>query len=172
MSDYLKDVAGWKAPAPNITPRYNISNYGSLAGSAGGMGGSVMGAAQANYLEGLSLGTREGMAQAQIGNLNAQTELMGKQAANTGFGFNLGTMNTVLGGLGAISNMYYARKNYKLAKDQWATQKSVMNTNMMNQIQSYNTALRDKAEMTERMSSNVTKEDTEKYVEENKMRKH
>lgn len=78
------------------------------------------------------------------GYLNAQTNALNTQAANSGFGFNLGTMNGIMGGLNSLGQLWGARQGMKLAKDQWKTQKSVLNTNMMNQIQSYNNSLKDR----------------------------
>lgn len=76
--------------------------------------------------------------------LNAHTNALNKEAANSGFGFNLGTMNGIMGGLNSLGQLWGARQGMKLAKDQWKTQKSVLNTNMMNQIQSYNNSLKDR----------------------------
>lgn len=76
--------------------------------------------------------------------LNAQANALNKEAANSGFGFNLGTMNGIMGGLNSLGQLWGARQGMKLAKDQWKTQKSVLNTNMMNQIQSYNNSLKDR----------------------------
>lgn len=76
--------------------------------------------------------------------LKAQTNALNQQTANSSFGFNLGTMNSVMGGLNSLGQLWGARQGMKLAKDQWKTQKSVLNTNMMNQIQSYNNSLKDR----------------------------
>lgn len=76
--------------------------------------------------------------------LKAQTNALNQQTANSGFGFNLGTMNGIMGGLNSLGQLWGARQGMKLAKDQWKTQKSVLNTNMMNQIQSYNNSLKDR----------------------------
>jgi hypothetical protein len=76
--------------------------------------------------------------------LNAQTSALNQYTANSGFGFNLGTMNGVMGGLNSLGQLWGARQGMKLAKDQWKTQKAMLNTNMMNQIQSYNNSLKDR----------------------------
>lgn len=76
--------------------------------------------------------------------LKAQTNAVNQQTANNSFGFNLGTMNSVMGGLNSLGQLWGARQGMKLAKDQWKTQKSVLNTNMMNQIQAYNNSLKDR----------------------------
>lgn len=59
-------------------------------------------------------------------------------------GMNMGTMNLVLGGIQAIGNIWNAFQANKLAKDQFAFQKDVTETNLANQIKSYNTTLGDR----------------------------
>lgn len=76
--------------------------------------------------------------------LNTHTKALNQQISNSSFGFNLGTMNSVMGGLNSLGQLWGARQGMKLAKDQWKTQKAVLNTNMMNQIQSYNNSLKDR----------------------------
>jgi hypothetical protein len=63
---------------------------------------------------------------------------------DTGFGWNIGTGLTALGGLSALSNIYGANKAQKLAEDQFKFTKSITNTNLNNQIKSYNTSLADR----------------------------
>lgn len=50
-----------------------------------------------------------------------------------------------LGGLNALGNIYGALQANKLAKNQFSFAKDVTNTNLNNQIKSYNTALEDRA---------------------------
>lgn len=104
-----------------------MSGFGSSLGPNGGpqLPGNYTSGAYDNYL-------------------NAQTNALNQQTANSGFGMNMGTMNSVMGGLNSLGQLWGARQGMKLAKDQWKTQKSVLNTNMMNQIQSYNNSLKDR----------------------------
>lgn len=81
---------------------------------------------------------------AQAGNY-----LTGQDApGNTG---GLGSLMTLkngqaaLGGLSAISGILNSTKANQLAKDQFKFTKDVTNTNLNNQIKSYNTALGDRA---------------------------
>lgn len=65
-------------------------------------------------------------------------------AAGSGFGMNLGTAQLGLGGLAAIGSIFNGLQANKLAKDQFKFTKDITNTNLNNQIQSYNTALSDR----------------------------
>jgi hypothetical protein len=63
----------------------------------------------------------------------------------SGLGMNLGTAQLALGGLQTIAGIWGAWQANKLAKDQLNFQKGVVNTNLANQVQSYNTTLEDRA---------------------------
>ena len=69
----------------------------------------------------------------------------GTTAADNGLGFNLGTMNMGVNALAAVGGLYNAFQSNKLAKDQFAFTKEVTNTNLNNQIKTYNTTLEDRA---------------------------
>ena len=76
--------------------------------------------------------------------LQSQTKYLDQMTANSKFGFNMNTFNNAIGGISAIGSLWGAWEDRKMAKKQWKLQKSVLKTNMMNQIQSYNNSLRDK----------------------------
>lgn len=103
--------------------------------------------------------------------LKAQTNALNQQTANSGFGFNLGTMNGIMGGLNSLGQLWGARQGMKLAKDQWKTQKSVLNTNMMNQIQSYNNSLKDRLDTRAHMEGRDQASADAQY-DERKARRH
>lgn len=63
----------------------------------------------------------------------------------TGLGLNLGTAQLALSGLGTIGNLWGAFQANNLAKKQFDLTKKVATANMENQVQSYNTALADRA---------------------------
>lgn len=62
-----------------------------------------------------------------------------------GLGLNFETANLALSGLGTIANIWAAFQAQKLAKQQFNFTKDFANTNLANQVQSYNTTLADRA---------------------------
>lgn len=76
--------------------------------------------------------------------LQSQTKYLDQMMQQNRFGFNMNTFNNVIGGISALGSLWGAWEDRKLAKKQWKLQKSVLKTNMMNQIQSYNNSLRDR----------------------------
>lgn len=69
----------------------------------------------------------------------------GNAGSGTDFGWNLGTMKVGVDALAAIGGLYNAFQSNKLAKDQFAFTKEVTNTNLNNQIKTYNSTLEDRA---------------------------
>lgn len=61
------------------------------------------------------------------------------------FGLNLDTMKMGTNALSAIGGLFNAFQANKLARDQFNLTKEVTNTNLNNQIKSYNTTLEDRA---------------------------
>ena len=62
----------------------------------------------------------------------------------TGLGVNVGTGQLALSGLGALTGIWNASKQNKLAKEQFNFQKDFATTNLNNQTKTYNTALEDR----------------------------
>lgn len=88
---------------------------------------------------------------------------------STPLGMNLGTGQLVLGGIGTIGNLWSAWQAQKLAKEQFNYQKGITDTNLANQIQSYNTALTDR--ITSRGFTQGDSQSTiDQYIEENSIR--
>ena len=88
---------------------------------------------------------------------------------STPLGMNLGTGQLVLGGIGTIGNLWSAWQTQKLAKEQFNYQKGITDTNLANQIQSYNTALSDR--MNARGFVQGDSQSTiDQYIEENSLR--
>jgi len=79
---------------------------------------------------------------------NALTGLLQKQGGNSGLGsglgMNIGTGQLALGGLGSLAGIWGALNSNKLANQQFKFTKDTTNTNLNNQIKSYNTALEDR----------------------------
>lgn len=64
-------------------------------------------------------------------------------AAGGGLGFNMDTGKLILGGLQTIGSLWQAWEANKLARDQFKFSKDFANTNLANQIRSYNTQVED-----------------------------
>ncbi len=70
---------------------------------------------------------------------------LGGGGAGSGLGWNLGTANLALNGLGTIAGIFGGLKSLSLANKQFKLQKEFGNINLNNQIKSYNTALMDRS---------------------------
>lgn len=113
----------------------------------------------------------EAMKQAQMDNLKLQNDYIQKMSKNQEFGLNFNTLNGVMGGLNAAMNLWGGYQSNKLARDQWNTQKSVLNTNMMNQISAYNAALEDRLNYRKQMGG-LSQETVDRMYEERKAKKY
>ena len=83
--------------------------------------------------------------------------------ADSGLGFNLGTLNMGVNALAAIGGLYNAFQSNKLAKEQFNFTKEVTNTNLNNQIKTFNTTMEDRARARARLDG---REDTEGYTQD------
>lgn len=88
---------------------------------------------------------------------------------STPLGMNLGTGQLALGGIGTIGNLWSAWQAQKLAKEQFNYQKGITDTNLANQIQSYNTALSDRINARGFMQGD-SQSTIDQYIEENSLR--
>lgn len=104
-------------------------------------------------------------------NLANQNALLEQMLQNQKFGMNFNTMNNVMGGLTAAMNLWGGYQSNKLARDQWKTQKSVLNTNMMNQISSYNAALEDRLNYRKQMGG-ISQDAADRMYDERKAKKY
>ena len=95
----------------------------------------------------------------------------GKDAGlGTGLGMNVGTAQAGLAGLQAIMGFMGASKANKLANKQFKFTKDVTNTNLANQIQSYNTALTDRSN-TRAVMEGRDQASSDRYIEQNRLRR-
>lgn len=78
-------------------------------------------------------------------------------------GWNLDTIGTGIQGIAAIGGLYNAFQANKLAKEQFAFTKEVSNTNLNNQIKSFNTSMEDRALARARLDG---REDTAGYTKD------
>jgi len=83
-------------------------------------------------------------------------------------GMNVPTFQLGLGALGSLANIYSGFQANKLAKDQLNFTKSVTNTNLNNQIKSYNTALEDRAR-SRATAENRDQSSADAYIAANKL---
>ena len=99
---------------------------------------------QGNYFQGMGSQTTQGIVAPGANLIGVQAPTMPQTTAGTPLGFNLGTGQLALGAIGTLGNLWAAFQAQKLAKEQFDFQKGVTNTNLANQIQSYNTSLVDR----------------------------
>jgi len=92
----------------------------------------------------------------------------GAAGLGAGLGWNVGTGHLALGGLGAIGNMWNAFQANGLAKKQFEFQRNTTNTNLANQIKSYNTALSDRAR-SRAVTEGQSDEQRDRYIADNRM---
>lgn len=92
----------------------------------------------------------------------------GGAGAMGGLGMNIPTFQLGLGALGSLSNLYSGFQANKLAKDQLSFTKNITNTNLNNQIKSYNTALEDRAR-SRAVAENRDQASADAYIEKNKL---
>lgn len=116
-TDAFSSNSGWVSPASFLSAPMMLQGASSVLGSA-----QQSAQAAPAALPGLGAGT-----------------------GSSGFGFNMDTAKLGLGGLQTIGSIWNAWEAQKLAKKQFAFQKDVTETNLRNQIQSYNTTLEDRS---------------------------
>jgi hypothetical protein len=82
-------------------------------------------------------------------------------------GWNLDTAKLALGGIQTLGNILMGARALKMARDQFNYQKGVSETNLVNSIQAYNTALEDRAR-NRADAMNQDEATTQAYIDENK----
>lgn len=141
-------------------------NAGSMSWLSGGQNQNFNSAATPglNYQPGQSIG----MDFSSGG--NPATAMTGASGAGAlgGLGMNIPTFQLGLGALGSLANIYGGFQANKLAKDQLSFTKSVTNTNLNNQIKSYNTQLEDRAR-SRAVAENRDSASADEYIEKNKL---
>lgn len=113
-----------------------------------------------NYTPGAAIGMNAGIG------LNTPTSFLSGSANQ--LGMNVPTFQLGLGALGSLANIYSGFQANKLAKDQLNFTKSVTNTNLNNQIKSYNTALEDRAR-SRATAENRDQSSADAYIAANKL---
>lgn len=101
-------------------------------------------------------------------NLGTSTPASFMSGSANQLGLNVPTFQLGLGALGSLANIYSGFQANKLAKDQLNFTKSVTNTNLNNQIKSYNTALEDRAR-SRATAENRDQSTADAYIAANKL---
>jgi len=84
-------------------------------------------------------------------------------------GFNLPTAWTALQGLSTVGNLWGAYQGNKMARKQLALSTDAYNTNLTNQIKSYNTQLEDRIRGRHSPTNAAGQAEASKYIEANKL---
>lgn len=142
---FLQDLLGMNALAGQPQQQQQTMVNGAVAGATGpqGIGGQPTG-----------------------GDLTApNVQVPGAESSM--LGWNMDTAKLALGGLQTLGNLWMGARALKMAKEQFNYQKGVTETNLVNSIQSYNTALQDRAN-NRADATNSSQASADAYVEENK----
>lgn len=94
--------------------------------------------------------------------------MSGMPQMGNGLGFNVPTAQLALAGLGTLGNLWGAFQAQKLAKKQFNFTKDITNTNLANQIKSYNTALADRGRSRAAMEGQSAAE-AQAYIDQNSL---
>lgn len=109
--------------------------FGQLGSTTEGGLSSLLGGAAGNNAAGVDSNALNSLLQKQGGASNG---------LGAGLGMNIGTGQLALGGLSSLAGIWGALNSNKLANQQFKFTKDTTNTNLNNQIKSYNTALEDR----------------------------
>lgn len=109
----------------------------------------------------------QGMSGPDVSSLTAPLPSVG---SGGGFmkGFGMDDARLALNGLQTIGNLWGAFQAMKLAKEQFKYTKGVTDTNLNNQIKTYNTSLADRA-ASRAVMQGQSQNDANAYVEQNKL---
>lgn len=159
----------------------DIAGYGSGLNSVGGaMTPAAMGFGASNPVGSYLQGAAPSMGSSGIGlgnngiyglgapNPGITPPPKGAGASDSGLGWNLNTAQLALGGIQTIGSLWQAWEANKLAKEKFKFQKDFANTNLANQIQSYNTTLEDRTRARSHTEGGSA-EDAQAYIEKNKL---
>lgn len=119
-----------------------IAQLSSLSGGDKGQAGSNISDYNSPVFQAYAGGSNPGSFVSNGSNGGGITPPTG--GLGTGLGMNIGTGQLALGGLGALTSVWGGMQANKLANDQFKFTKQTTNTNLNNQIKSYNTSLEDR----------------------------
>ena len=121
-----------------------------------------------NYTQGVATPTTAGNVMQT--NNTGMNGIGGNNGMNLGLGFNMDTAKLALSGLGTIGNIWMAYQAQQLAKEQFDYTKDITNTNLANEIQSYNTNLTDRV-VARHATEGKAQTQTDEYLAANKLTK-
>lgn len=93
----------------------------------------------------------------------------GKQGVGSGFGLNMDTANFGLKGLATLGNLWGAFQGNKLARKQFSLASDAYNTNLTNQIKSYNTTLEERIKGRHPTNDVAAQAKADAYIAANKL---
>jgi hypothetical protein len=94
---------------------------------------------------------------------------MSNQQGGSDFGWNIPTALTALQGLSTVGNLWGAYQGNKMARKQLALSTDAYNTNLTNQIKSYNTQLEDRIRGRYSPTNTIGQAEATKQIEANKL---
>ena len=159
----------WPASAYTSTPRLTTAFMQGSPGLPGGVmpQASLVPLAPSVNLSNAALSGQSSLIpdvwEERISDLGQIGGKPGVGGAGTGIGWNTETLGLGIHGLAAVGGLYNAFQSNKLAKEQFAFTKEVTNTNLNNQIKTFNTTLEDRARARARLDG---REDTEGYTQD------
>lgn len=92
----------------------------------------------------------------------------GQNTNSSPLGLNLGTLQGIVGGIGAIGNIWQSMQANRLARQQFSYMKDITETNLANQIKSYNTQIADRGRA-RGFTEGQTQEQIDDYVNSNSL---
>ena len=94
---------------------------------------------------------------------------IGNQQGGSDLGWNMGTLNTGFKGLATLGNLWGAFQGNKLARKQLSLATDAYNTNLTNQIKSYNTSLEDRIRSRYVYNDKAGQAEATRQIEANKL---
>ena len=91
------------------------------------------------------------------------------QQGGSDLGWNMGTLNTGFKGLATLGNLWGAFQGNKLARKQLSLATDAYNTNLTNQIKSYNTQLEDRIRGRHSPTNAIGQAEADRQIEANKL---
>ena len=157
---------------PSLSASLQSFNNQGLANNTNPLSSSWFQDGLRDQAKGLSYGSALGGVSDAAGGagggfMNSLMSFFGNKDGNMqGMGMNY--LGAGIQGLGAIGGLMQNRKAMKLAKDQFKFAKEFANTNLNNQIKSYNTALEDRANARAIME-NRDQSSAQAYIDKHKL---